>query len=1242
MIETFNTSRRLADNSSGSSASRPLHTPGITDNRTPSCATRQKRHSSNPYAYINAQFAKRRLAKQDDNVDTIFLDNLRYNTVNCNSTPNTPTKAAVSRIPSVSANAIQDTPQSTNSYLADNTPASPYYHLLHNSTSSPDLLPKATGGNGCKNLRFTEKKVPNPTQSISITSTPYIYQESFVPREESVFIEPVNDYSNKSQSIIPPLLTAHGNGEDSQINQDPTIDNSSLDTENNVDHQFNNTENDNNGENGAENSNESDQNNCNENNNNENGNNENNNDGNVPPVSVPPKRSSQALVQKLQDIYKIIVKQEIELQERCSQLTTSQTTELKNLWTIYRINSELINNYVTFITTALLPSQSEQDLLIGQEIVEIYRIERRLWVYGTITFLDVLKNFSNFMDPEVCSQFITHVFISISNMLADIPPKYAIPWLQRLGDLSRMAIALYPSGFIDWKLSAEYWYTEAMKFTYSHGKLYYHMSTVQQNTLEAFVNLGKSVFCQDTFIPSQQYMQLVIDNIYQRAFVERNNGNHRNTQLIEYLKHSEVMLLPSFLESKDLQEVVLLYFRVKFGLDSNEVDIFRTQQMFQQNPDQLKYFFRHAPAFAESHILQLAGFGDPKNPFALLFELPKFLKERRDKKEKRKSRASPLIETSSTMGLDEDEDEELQLNMSANEFFENIDSLKSANIFPASLHVWQESLKYINMTSMKCSMVVLQKFLQGSLVVALPHLLPWCYFIIAVALKVERLNDEGSREFWMEFLNRIFPWDTMVSFLNVLMAYILDNDSNSWQLNSLCDQYSQMSLQDLLELFNENEELPEVWKCWGTLWFDAICNKDQIHVDSYKSAGIKDHMFLDTPIDGIGFDHRDETGEKFCERACRAILLFRGIAQRFKLGISLSFNASVYCRRDDVASNHFLRSFSFKLGRNAEFTGGQNADLSILRNTVEVFETGNWVNIDIDAIPMLSVVEHESIFDYEGYKRLYPDYCSYDKSGEFISTSLYTSLSADNINNQNMSNSNINHGDNQESTRITKDKSAAEEKYLFEKCVEPGSNRGHSDNSFQLDDPMCQMNARDTYFVLDATSWLRHFGHVYKLATNKVLKFAICLTTFQELRFLRKSKDENVVEAATRAIITVRQLYSEKNILPLRFTGNVATHIEEHLEFEEQITWRSHVDEFVIEAVMKAQDKFEELSSSESKEEMQDVTNMNVEHFNYAVLITDDGNMRKKAQDQGIRTFSTRFVFSICNAIGLEKSVCTN
>ena len=1012
-------------------------------------------------------------------------------------------------------------------------------------------------------------------------------------------------------------------------------------------------------------------------NNNGDSNNNNNNGSSGSGSNSVSKKSGQALVQKLQDIYKLIVKQEIELQDRCAQLTTSQTTDLKNLWTIYKINIDLINNYTTFITTALLPSQSQQDILIGEEIIEIYRIERRLWVYGTITFLDVLKNFSNFMDPDVCSQFITHVFISLSTMLIDIPAKHSIPWLQRLGDLSRMAIALYPSGFIDWKLSAEYWYLEAMKFTYGHGKLYYHMSTVQQNTLEAFVNLGKSVFCQDTFTPSQQYMQLVIDNIYQRTFVDRtNNGNIRNSDLIDYLKHSEVMLLPTFLENVELQRVVLNYFQDKFGIDYNENNIFQTRQMFTQIPSSLRFFFRHAPAFAESHILQVLGFGDPKNPFAILFDLPKYLKERKDKKDKSKSKSTdtstvpdangpgsmpttsgnspqqgnPLVEDfGSGLSLDA-----VSVRLATQQYFDNIESLKEP-IKKADIYVWIRSLDYINLTSLKCSMIVLKKFLHGPLMIALPHLIPWAYFVIAISTKVRDTfeDDEDSVKFWRILSKRLLPWNTVTSFLNVLIAYTLDNYDTTPEIEEMCKKYDSFEdLDSLVEYFNQNEELPEVWKCWGTLWYDVIGDKSSLRADNFKDLGIKDHMFLDLPIDGIDFDTSDEMGAKFWKRALRIIFLFRGIASEFDIGLDVSHEASVHCRNEKVPADHVLRCFAFKLGPYTESTSDR------FNEVFPLSESPSAVNADFSAQPSLSVIDGESIFDYPGYKKLYPNGESFDKNGDVISSSLYTSyntatgtgvngstmpggVNAPDLNQSELSKTNSATSANMQqqypgvldTSNVFADEESWFTKYMYGRntfadtpsLVQPFT-AGSAD---QLADVISK---GQTHFVFDATSWLRHFAHIYKLATNGVLRFAVCLTTFQELRFLRKSKDENVVEAAARAIITMRQLYREGKLLPLRFTGNIAADIEEHLEVEEQITWRSHVDEFVIEAVMKAQGKFCESQAAKG------VTR----RFSYVVLVTDDATMARKAKDQGVMTFSTHFVFALCTRMGVEQNVCTN
>ncbi|SCU87426.1 LADA_0E03950g1_1 [Lachancea dasiensis] len=1033
-------------------------------------------------------------------------------------------------------------------------------------------------------------------------------------------LRPLTKTQSSSAEAPLPRYTKHSGPQDSNDSDD--FQHSDDNNKRNDINDNNSNEGNNNGQHQTSNNDSHDQKNDDNSNNGEENNNPNENQK---AVSQTPNQTSQALVQKLQDIYRNIVKQEVELQERCSHLTFSQTTDLKNLWVIYKVNAELINNYVAFITTALLPSQPDADLLIGQEIVSIYRIERRLWVHGTITFLDVLKNFSNFMDPEVCCQFITHVFISISNMLSDMPHKFTTPWLERLGDLSRMAIALYPSGFIDWKLSAEHWYKQALNHTCGHGKLYYHMSTVQQNTLEAFVNLGKSVFCRDTFIPSQQYMQLVIDNIYQRAFAERNSGNHRNSLMVEYLKHSEVMLLSSFLESPELQKVVLTFFQHKFGLSLGTNDFFSHQDIFLQEGERVKYFFRHAPLFAESHILQLVGFGDPKNPFALLFELPKFLKERKERKERRKSKSNSS---------------EKLLNASADDFLENVDSPRFLYEFPEDIAIWKQSLANINVTSMKCSAILLKNFLHGPLVVGAPHLLPWAYFLLATSIRIEKLPNETLKSFWITLMRQLFPWNSIINFLNMLIAVVLDNVYKTSPIDTLCEQFDSVDVFTLVNHFSKNEDLPEVWKCWGTLWFDVISMKSQMNCENSEYNGIKDISFLDSPIDGISFDEEDEIGLKFWKRACRLIFLFKGMAQNFSWGLKLS-HIPVQSKRP-LAAGHPLQNFSFKFEEGPILIDDQ----MYIHSTISRFEEISARNLDINAQPGLSMLEGITIFDLPGYRQIHPDYTCFNKNGALITCSLFTS--------GNLEKGPIQGGDDFNTERYPRAQSLPKpeetptseldrlEREWLDTCMNPYFIEQSHEAKFPAGDLACYCDSGVSYFVLDATSWLRHFAHVYKLATNGVLRFAICLTTFQELRFLRKSKDETVVEAATRAVITARQLYSEKRLLPLRFTGNVATHLEEHLEFEEQITWRSHVDEFVIEAVFKAQKKFETLNSQAEEAGQDYIVSTEQDPFRFVALVSDDTNMRLKAHTQNIRTVSSRFMLAVCNQIGLTHHACTN
>ncbi|EJS43337.1 YIL151C [Saccharomyces arboricola H-6] len=921
---------------------------------------------------------------------------------------------------------------------------------------------------------------------------------------------------------------------------------------------------------------------------------------------LPSAQPNQTFIKKLQDIYKIMVVQETELQQRCLYLTTSQTTELKSLWAIYRLNTELIKNYINFIITALLTTQPINDLIMGQEILDIYRIEKRLWVYGIITFLDVLKNFSNFMDPEVCCQFIIYAFLSLSNMLEDIPLKYSILWRQRLGDLSRMAISLYPSGFIDWRLSAEYWYTESMKYIYGCGKLYYHIATVQQNSLEAFVNLGKSVFCQDPFTPSQQTLQLLIENIYQSAFIDRSSGTtnnnetaHRNSQLIDYLKHTEVMLLPSFVENTDLQHVVLMYFKDKFGKEFNGNDVFNTKDMFCQNPESLRYYFRHAPAFAESQLLQLIGFGNPKNPFALLFQLPKYLKLKKDKREKKKSGVMELPQYGDSF-----DDQR-----SSESYFQNIDTLNSNfDGIPTNINIWLDSLNHINITSIQCSIHVLTKFLHAPLVVALPHLLTWIHFIVAILKRLETINSKQTTGFWLHFLKRTMPWNSIVTLANVLVCYMLDNLHPF--LERELEKFYSLELDNLIEYFNQNENLPEVWKCWGSLWFDTIKKCDVMEIPS-----VQDHFFFDSPLDGIVFDGKDEIGERFWIRSVRTILLLKGIAKKFPdLGLKINFQAPVFCRRNDITPDYFLRNFTFKLNVYEEDEYNDNNELDKLYDTIEINEKIEAVNTDLRATPNLSVVSGENIFEYTGYTRLIPDFHCFDKNGGFNSAFIYSQWS--NVGND----LTLDVSKEPMYDAANNDLSQHWKKIFFDRVATVGNNNGGNNN--------CSV-----YFVIDATSWLRHFAHIFKLAKNNIIEFAICLTTFQELRYLRDSKDDTVVEAATRSVITIRQLYDEGKIIPMRFTGNIATHVEENLEIEEQITWKTHVDEFVIDAIAKLNQNFQ------TERTIDEYKSRNKE---FAVLVTDDDNMNQKAKNKMIKTCNTKYLFSLGSKLGINSGLCTN
>lgn len=226
------------------------------------------------------------------------------------------------------------------------------------------------------------------------------------------------------------------------------------------------------------------------------------------------------------------------------------------------------------------------------------------------------------------------------------------------------------------------------------------------------------------------------------------------------------MLLPSFLENMDLQHVVLMYFKDKFGKDFNGNDVFDTKDMFCQNPESLRYYFRHAPAFAESQLLQLIGFGNPKNPFALLFQLPKYLKLKKDKKRKKEIRSNRNIF--------------LYRSIRCSNKFRKL--LSEYRCFKFKFQWYPNQSQYlagffesyqhdVNTMQYTCINKISSCTISGCLTALFDVVTFYsCYFE-----KLEMVNSKQVVAFWIHFLRRTMPWNSIVTLGNVLVCYMLDN-----------------------------------------------------------------------------------------------------------------------------------------------------------------------------------------------------------------------------------------------------------------------------------------------------------------------------------------------------------------------------------------------------------------------------------------------------------------------------------
>lgn len=918
----------------------------------------------------------------------------------------------------------------------------------------------------------------------------------------------------------------------------------------------------------------------------------------------------QQLAAKLKETYKNIVNYEEAVQRGCIEITIKMNqagyarpmsqaptrSDLSNdLWTVYYQNIALLDNYYDFLITAVRPVGRSPT---GRNIVDLYKIPRRMWVYGVVGFLEVLKNVINlFSEHEICLCFIANCFSILSNLTDPILDMEGW-WLEKLGDLSRMAIALYALRFIDWKALAEHWYAVGLRTLYGHGKIYYHMCTVQQDNLEALVNIGKLVCCRDPFVPTPQYLRLVVENIC----TQRNVLSLLELPTIDFIKIHKVLLSihPASDPNQDSQVLygvnLVTRYGLTFGSDSNGFNFF-TKEFYSASgagvaadpyyqhastTEKTNFWFNKGPLFAVANINHLIGFGDPRNPFAKLFGLPEALKERKDKKDKkRKSRGSVP-----TDDLDIDE------------HFVTAEELSPGD--------WFSTFGNINKSVLELLMRILGHYLIGPREASTPHTIVWLYYLVAVAKALEKYPNASEPVLWL--FHRLFPWELLVNYLNSWVQYI----KASPRLSEMCARYTET---DYMTTFNTNELLVEVWRCWGTLWFDAIAEKGDF--SDTAAAGVLNFNIFDMPVSGvsaaISSDPTTSLQMENDERIVRVVLLGRYLAEFTPFGLARTneefrFDAAIY-QRTELPSG--LDSFVANDGRFSSLVTPLRVDNLVdtrtIANSVEEKDIA-WFHPRPDPSPM--------IFDEEAYVDL-----ELDDDPAFSNNLHY-----------------MYH--NEQHHHVLERESADD---LYEDVYTMDYPLGNISNSLEgnLGD---RMDTNVTYIAIDTNIWLKHCGRIFKCVRSNAFKILIPLIVFQELRLLRKSAEAIIADAATRSVIIIRELYLTNEIVPLRFDGNVASDINETTEFENNANWRNSVDETILSAVNDhdeiGKNMLRGLNTTITVGKLQKVLDTKwAKMFRYCILISDDRNVRLRARTIGLTSFQSKWLFGQLEAVYPGKCI---
>lgn len=872
-----------------------------------------------------------------------------------------------------------------------------------------------------------------------------------------------------------------------------------------------------------------------------------------------------------------------------------------DMWTLQTYFSKLLDLYHDFIVAASTAN--------AKHLLSTYRIPRRLWIYGVVAFIELLKNVlatnstNSQRDLDIGPIFIIHAFSTIGSLYEIDEPS---AWADKLAELARIAIQLYPANYLDWKVTASYWYHKTSVLgSHGHGKLYYHQCTVEYDNLLAFTLLSKSLLCKDPFVPTQFYLQSIIDNVCS----QRSILSPLEMAMIDFVKIHKILLLKDY-NSNDEMKSIVGHYSINFGVDSANSNFFDSHPQILnnnlfQNPN-FAFWYSKAPFFAISNINHLLGLGNPLNIGAKVFGLVEKLKNRREKKK---------FDDSSLLS----------------------DSLDTLTQFELTIDQNYQLLNDLNKGVFQLSMNMLKTYLNGPIISGIPHVIVYLWFLISLS-KSPRSN---SKTIFVKLISKIFPWKELIPFINDIITLLtsreelltrlhsllsiqinnnnnnnnnINNNNNNNNNNSMINNQTTNQLNLPLSSINspsgtiltedtnstdDHESLPgksfeslqraidSIYKfntesqlCYGTIWFDQINdNPPPLHNKNVDKPSLGELIPWDIHFEG--------------EKYILILLLVSVMIKSNDWPLKFTSNGQwvKYSNKDEYDHDERLNEW-FNDPRLNDLINVNNESINLeLSKFDNQLSIQRHISNDNEIMEVLKNIKHREPTWNINSTRFMSDFIN-----GIFPASLLQETSEQLVTKQEDDGKGYEAAEEEEDEEIEEEDEDVDEEiedededdeYYYDDDYEEDEeeddvediqytrqlqyqqgNNGQQQQLIGIEGDLGQnMDTILTFLSLDTNIWLKYPGRIYKCVKFGIFRLCVPLTIFQELRSLRRSQDMNIADSATRAVLIIRQLYQEVDLLPLRSNGTKANSLNETLEFEKNPDWRIQSDDLIIKSI---------------------------------------------------------------------------